>query len=1213
MALVTAAARDPARSIKRLFAERILTPRLSDDEAPRTVAGLKNAHAENAEPEEEDSDDQLNWWQATNVHLISGFIDQDADARESDGMILCDAPGLGKTLSVLATVVNTKRAQAANDKRVVVVFAGRGIVAQWATQVVRHFDADVTNMPVYCAEALRLKYPYAIPISEREPGSKGGVYVDERPTANLPEDSVLLSMDVLLLAKEVLSQNGHDPSKNIAIVKRISRSIRLVVIDESHNLNKRSVSRGELNLSSLTGVPKLLLSGTPGSAGAPSPAELYQMLRLVNHRSLHQLSRRLGEARGGRLDEGSMAPQLQLKDVKCWIGDYFMEKSERVRSDQLEDLVAILKSVFLHTPAVAAPALTSKIVERVSPSPTEVDSYNFALSLHQRDLVRAGKGATQPDEWQRTRPSKDWYAPKKKGTNEPTPPSGQKTVGDLMRAANGGEEWSLELAGCANEGAIPPGIQQAIDFAKAPENADCPTCYKCKLPLPGLLTLPCGCPSEVCPECFQASKCIQFERKLKKFRCPRNCQKRQRPYEEWRPEQPQLVIQTAARSQRAREEQREADAAAKKQRKEDGAVALLRKTVPARPFAPARLPKTLAQISAAEVERRAHVIDAGGKLLYLAQELRELAKQGDAKVYVTPPSNVDVRSRFVSDLCEVIGKEAVADLNVKERAADKGEEIRKFERGHGLYWQCLSCGEDHEQSTLKCTTSTCAVVLEEGDQAGNEVLRYLHDVEKEVGPRDTETIHIGSNVKVFQPSTRTLVGRGKVRALGSCKGKRPVEAKSFHPAPGGSCFVLVLNPENMEGLDQGTCTHMFIFEPILREDKELQAEARGSRLGGHRSLEIIQLLVAGTIEEHQYDELVNIRARRAGKRGGKKFAAECEGEQARMLSELKLLRPDPKERAAAEATRAAAQQAAAEEEVVEDEEHDGAEVDVDEDQEMEVEEEEEMEVVKACEMEPGESDEDVPVASLHVPRRAKVEEASQEVCDARDLLLDIEDAIEMGHVTPSFQKGLRQWRKRARQALTLQEVATLMRELRQSTLDTHRGGVLFPAGWQMDGQQCKQWLEASEADDMDSDTLSELLGQLRDAYSPPPAAAASASVSAASASASVSAAQTQRSPHPTPQPPAQPLPMVTPAVALVGAAAQLTPTTQLASQLSPLINWSKMAGGDKLQLALQWCEEKGADSLEELVEAEMVDVFVDALGLKEVQSELLRKRIRGAA
>ena len=102
----------------------------------------------------------------------------------------------------------------------------------------------------------------------------------------------------------------------------------------------------------------------------------------------------------------------------------------------------------------------------------------------------------------------------------------------------------------------------------------------------------------------------------------------------------------------------------------------------------------------------------------------------------------------------------------------------------------------------------------------------------------------------------------------------------------------------------------------MREDKEQQAEARGRRLGAAGRLQIVQLLMAGTVEEAVFESLAETRTQQGsaderakkalkgkggkagGKAGGKPSgkrprAAEepqDDGRQAATLNALKLLR-----------------------------------------------------------------------------------------------------------------------------------------------------------------------------------------------------------------------------------------------------------------------------------------------------------------------------------
>lgn len=178
--------------ITTLFMECVTTDACSA--ARRSFAGLMNAEAEDG------SGEPLNWWQASNVHQLCAFL-ANTQQRRSEGMVLCDAPGLGKTLTVLSTIACSKTdscppqaaspssSAAAHKKKLVIIFAGKGIVAQWAEQCARHIDPELTGLRIFCADAERSKFSDAVPLSTRAEGAKGGVYVDERPSAKLPEQA----------------------------------------------------------------------------------------------------------------------------------------------------------------------------------------------------------------------------------------------------------------------------------------------------------------------------------------------------------------------------------------------------------------------------------------------------------------------------------------------------------------------------------------------------------------------------------------------------------------------------------------------------------------------------------------------------------------------------------------------------------------------------------------------------------------------------------------------------------------------------------------------------------------------------------------------------------------------------------------------------------------------------------------------------------------
>ena len=66
------------------------------------------------------------------------------------GLVLCDAPGLGKTLSVLATIVHSQAQSTADDKLVIIFADNRGLVAQWVSQIDAHFEPEASGLQVFC-------------------------------------------------------------------------------------------------------------------------------------------------------------------------------------------------------------------------------------------------------------------------------------------------------------------------------------------------------------------------------------------------------------------------------------------------------------------------------------------------------------------------------------------------------------------------------------------------------------------------------------------------------------------------------------------------------------------------------------------------------------------------------------------------------------------------------------------------------------------------------------------------------------------------------------------------------------------------------------------------------------------------------------------------------------------------------------------------------
>lgn len=245
------------------------------------------------------------------------------------------------------------------------------------------------------------------------------------------------------------------------------------------------------------------------------------------------------------------------------------------------------------------------------------------------------------------------------------------------------------------------------------------------------------------------------------------------------------------------------------------------------PFGPRPSPDSLARQSDKQLEKRARAGGVGGKVLYLAQQLAELARKGEMerregagsnsggdapvgpKVLLTPPMNPVVRERFVENLRDMIGEDALADLNEK---GEMSKQLAKFNTGHSRTWQCPQCGEEHGDSVAKCRSHVARVEMNRrGRKEG--VLCFFQDLVLEKEDADEEqsnyTVYPGSKVRVFRPGTDDVLGHGEVTSGGICKcpgarpdpEKDPDAASKFHTTPKHSCFVLILKPAQMEGLD----------------------------------------------------------------------------------------------------------------------------------------------------------------------------------------------------------------------------------------------------------------------------------------------------------------------------------------------------------------------------------------------------------------------------
>jgi hypothetical protein len=127
---------------------------------------------------------------------------------------------------------------------------------------------------------------------------------------------------------------------------------------------------------------------------------------------------------------------------KKWHKAHFAPSSTLVHPHVEAELAAELRSCFLHTPpsVIFAQREPARTLTPIACSEVEQVAYNYVLSLHQRDVVRAGAGAIKPAEWTRKTDRPDWRQRGKSSEAELLKEaSAEKTINELLCAANGGE------------------------------------------------------------------------------------------------------------------------------------------------------------------------------------------------------------------------------------------------------------------------------------------------------------------------------------------------------------------------------------------------------------------------------------------------------------------------------------------------------------------------------------------------------------------------------------------------------------------------------------------------------------------------------------------------------------------------------------------------------------------------------------------------------
>ena len=198
----------------------------------------------------------------------------------------------------------------------------------------------------------------------------------------------------------------------------------------------------------------------------------------------------------------------------------------------------------------------------------------------------------------------------------------------------------------------------------------------------------------------------------------------------------------------------------------------------------------------------------------------------------------------------------------------RSDELRKFADGEISCWTCPACGFSNEDRGRQCSHRKLSL---EDDEGG------LRDVWEE----QVRGHFLG---RVYAPGEAVAV-RGEtfvVANVGRCGRARKRGAKdAVRRLPEGDVRVLLLHHDGRHGLNLPFATHIFLLSTLWDPAYELQVVSRARRIGATGPVRVDQLLIRGTAEDALHE-----LARRRG-------AAIDDAGVADILRGLRLLRTAP--------------------------------------------------------------------------------------------------------------------------------------------------------------------------------------------------------------------------------------------------------------------------------------------------------------------------------
>ena len=183
------------------------------------------------------------------------------------------------------------------------------------------------------------------------------------------------------------------------------------------------------------------------------------------------------------------------------------------------------------------------------------------------------------------------------------------------------------------------------------------------------------------------------------------------------------------------------------------------------------------------------------------------------------------------------------DAVAQHWGAHRADELRKFRSGVVAYRLCTSCGGASKDRCKTCGRRVLVLTAVEGAPT-----RVFEENVKE--HRLGRVYSVGETVSLVAGGPPRIV-----RAIARCGGA--YGAEQTRQLDRSACRVLLLHHDGRHGLDLPFVTHIFLLRTIWDSSYDKQVVSRANRLGCEGPVIVDQVLARGTAEEALFDRVAS--------------------------------------------------------------------------------------------------------------------------------------------------------------------------------------------------------------------------------------------------------------------------------------------------------------------------------------------------------------------